>query len=77
MLAKNLNMNSEEAECWIINLIKNARLDAKVDSKAGLVIMESQSSPYQNLLDQIEKLSIRSQALIKLIERDLYDRRLY
>lgn len=77
MLAENLNMNSEEAECWIVNLIRNARLDAKVDSKVGLIIMESQSSPYQILLDQIDKLSIRSQALVKLLERNLYDRRLY
>ena len=26
-------MNPEEAEKWIVNLIRNARLDAKIDSK--------------------------------------------
>jgi len=33
MLADKLNMTPEEAERWIVNLIRNARLDAKLDSK--------------------------------------------
>lgn len=33
MLAEKLNMSPEEAEKWIVNLIRNARLDAKIDSK--------------------------------------------
>ena len=33
MLAEKLNMAPEEAERWIVNLIRNARLDAKIDSK--------------------------------------------
>ena len=33
MLAQKLNMASDEAERWIVNLIRNARLDAKIDSK--------------------------------------------
>ena len=33
MLAEKLNMTPEEAERWIVNLIRNARLDAKIDSK--------------------------------------------
>ncbi|MEQ2170804.1 Eukaryotic translation initiation factor 3 subunit E-A [Goodea atripinnis] len=33
MLADKLNMSPEEAERWIVNLIRNARLDAKIDSK--------------------------------------------
>ncbi|VVC27224.1 Winged helix-turn-helix DNA-binding domain,Eukaryotic translation initiation factor 3 subunit [Cinara cedri] len=74
MLAKNLNMNLEDAECWIVNLIRNTKLDAKVDSEVGLVIMETQSSPYEQIIDQIDKLSIRSQALTNLVERNLIDR---
>ncbi len=30
MLAEKLNMTPEEAERWIVNLIRNAKLDAKV-----------------------------------------------
>ena len=33
MLAEKLNMTPDEAEKWIVNLIRNARLDAKIDSK--------------------------------------------
>ena len=33
MLAEKLNMKPEDAERWIVNLIRNARLDAKIDSK--------------------------------------------
>lgn len=33
MLGEKLNMTPEEAEIWIVNLIRNARLDAKIDSK--------------------------------------------
>ena len=33
MLAEKLNMTPEDAEKWIVNLIRNATLDAKIDSK--------------------------------------------
>merc|ERR1712127_864542 len=37
MLADKLNMTGEDAERWIVNLIRNARLDAKIDSQQGHV----------------------------------------
>jgi hypothetical protein len=36
MLAEKLNMSMTEAEKWIVDLIRNARLDAKIDSKLVL-----------------------------------------
>ncbi|CAO2602373.1 Eukaryotic translation initiation factor 3 subunit E [Lemmus lemmus] len=39
MLADKLNMTPEEAERWIVNLIRNARLDAKIDSKLVSIII--------------------------------------
>lgn len=70
MLAEKLNMNPDEAECWIVNLIRNARLDAKIDSKLGHVVMGTQpASPYQQLVEKIDSLSVRSEALQNLIER--------
>ncbi|XP_063245026.1 eukaryotic translation initiation factor 3 subunit E [Bacillus rossius redtenbacheri] len=72
MLAENLNMNPEEAECWIVNLIRNARLDAKIDSKLGHVVMGTQPlSPYQQLVEKVDSLCVRSEALQNLIERKL------
>ena len=35
-------MGEDEAERWIVNLIRNAQLDAKIDSARGHVIMGSQ-----------------------------------
>jgi translation initiation factor 3 subunit E len=32
VLAKKLNMSYDEAELWIMNLIKSSKLDAKIDS---------------------------------------------
>jgi len=33
MLATKLNMTPDEAEKWIVNLIRNVRLDARIDAK--------------------------------------------
>ncbi|XP_054288816.1 eukaryotic translation initiation factor 3 subunit E-like [Macrosteles quadrilineatus] len=75
MLASKLNMEPDEAECWIVNLIRNARLDAKIDSKLGHVVMGAQPlSPYQQLLEKVDSLSVRSEALLTLIERKLKSR---
>ena len=40
MLSEKLNLNYEEAERWIVNLITTSKLDAKIDSKSGTVVME-------------------------------------
>ena len=63
-LADKLNMTPEEAEKWIVNLIRNARLDAKIDSKLGHVIMGTQgTSPYQQVIDRTKALAFRTQML--------------
>jgi len=64
MLAEKLNMDQEAAERWIVNLIRNARLDAKIDSKANTVIMGSQNpSIYQKVIEKTKGLSFRSYVL--------------
>ncbi|CAH1774824.1 unnamed protein product [Owenia fusiformis] len=72
MLAEKLNMPSEEAERWIVNLIRNARLDAKIDSKLGHVVMGTQSvSPYQQVIEKTKGLAFRSQMLSMNIDKKL------
>lgn len=72
MLAEKLNMKPEEAERWIVNLIRNARLDAKIDSKQGHVVMGTQAvSPYHQVIEKTKNLSFRSQMLIVKIEKTL------
>lgn len=48
------------------------RLDAKIDSKLGHVVMGAQPlSPYQQLIEKIDSLSVRSETLCGLIDRKL------
>lgn len=65
MLAEKLHMeNAEDAEKWIVNLIRNASLDAKIDSKANHVVMgANHPSVYQSVIEATENLSFRSYVL--------------
>jgi len=72
MLADKLDMSTDEAERWIVNLIRNARLDAKLDSKLGHVVMGVHAvSPYQQIIEKTEFLSMRSQVLANSVARKL------
>ncbi|KAG5252766.1 hypothetical protein OIU85_000338 [Salix viminalis] len=68
VLAEKLNLNYEEAERWIVNLIRNSKLDAKIDSKSGTVIMEpNQPNVYEQLIDHTKALSGRTSNLVSQI----------
>lgn len=41
MLAEKLNMKEGEAEKWIVDLIREAQLDAKIDTKLVRVVFLS------------------------------------
>jgi len=70
MLAEKLNMNPDEAERWIVNLIRNASLDAKIDSQQGTVVMGTQAlSPYQTIIEKTKNLFTRTQGLAHTTER--------
>ncbi|XP_031278542.1 eukaryotic translation initiation factor 3 subunit E-like [Pistacia vera] len=65
VLAEKLNLNYEEAERWIVNLIRNSKLDAKIDTKTGTVIMEpSHPNVYEQLIDHTKALSGRTYKLV-------------
>merc|ERR1719365_97975 len=70
MLADKLSMSPEEAERWIVNLIRNAKLDAKIDSQLGHVVMGTHTvSPYEALIERTKHLSMRSQILQLNVEK--------
>eukprot|EP00128_Syssomonas_multiformis_P011497 Colp12_sorted_trinity150504_noHs@27278 len=70
MLAQRLNMSDEEAERWIVNLIRNARLDAKIDSKEGHVIMGTPTqSVYQQVIEKTKGISYRSMLIANNLEK--------
>jgi translation initiation factor 3 subunit E len=70
MMAKKLGLSMEESEWWIVNLIRNSKLDAKIDSANNRVIVSSQvPSVYHQLLEKTKTLSLRSSLLASNIER--------
>lgn len=63
-LSAKLNLDEEEGEKWIVNLIRNARLDAKIDSQSHTVIMGTQAKPvYQDLIERTKDISFRTNVL--------------
>ncbi|CAK9155573.1 unnamed protein product [Ilex paraguariensis] len=65
VLAEKLNLNYEEAERWIVNLIQTSKLDAKIDSKTGTIVMEpNHPNVYEQLIDHTKALSGRTYKLV-------------
>ena len=63
-LGEKLAMDQEAAERWIVDLIRNANLDAKIDSTEACVIMGgSQVSVYEQVMDRTRDLNVRSATL--------------
>lgn len=70
MIASKLNMEVEEAELWIVKLIQNAKLDARIDSEKGRVVMsKAPPSVYQQVIEKTKGLSFRSYVLAQNIEK--------
>ncbi|KAJ3329880.1 Eukaryotic translation initiation factor 3 subunit E [Blyttiomyces sp. JEL0837] len=69
-LSGKLNLDEVEGEKWIVNLIRNARLDAKIDSETNTVVMGTQyTSIYQQVIERTRALSFRSSLLASNIEK--------
>jgi len=67
-------MDEEAAERWIVDLIRNARLDARIDSARNQVIMGTQySSVYQQVIEKTKGLSYRSSMLSNSLAKGFND----
>jgi translation initiation factor 3 subunit E len=63
-LGDKLAMDSDRAERWIVDLIRNAMLDAKIDSEEGCVVMGAGTvSVYEQVMDKTRDLTARSAGL--------------
>jgi translation initiation factor 3 subunit E len=72
MIAEKLDMTVDDAEVWIVKLIQNAKLDAKIDSELNRVTMTRDSqSIYQEVLDKTKNIAFRSLQLNNHIEKRL------
>ncbi|GAQ82532.1 translation initiation factor 3 subunit E [Klebsormidium nitens] len=61
ILSEKLSLSPEDAERWIVNLIRQSRLEAKIDSKAGTVIMTNpHPSVYEQIIEKTKSLTARS-----------------
>ena len=68
-LASSLNLKQSDAERWIIGLINDSKLDAKIDSEKACVVMGTEkTSVYSQVIDKTRDLSNRSAALLSALE---------
>ncbi|QSZ31143.1 hypothetical protein DSL72_000706 [Monilinia vaccinii-corymbosi] len=63
-LSARLGLNQDEGEKWIVNLIRDTRVDAKIDYKEGTVVMNHPpSSVYQQVIERTKGGFFRTQVL--------------
>lgn len=63
-LSTRLGLNQDEGEKWIVNLIRDTRVDAKIDYKEGTVIMNHPpQSVYQQVIEKTKGAFFRTQVL--------------
>merc|ERR1711957_727240 len=71
MIASKLNMEAVGAELWIVKLIQNAKLDARIDSEKSRVVMtKAPPNVYQQVIEKTKNLAFRSTMLVSNMEKD-------
>ncbi|PWW74926.1 eukaryotic translation initiation factor 3 subunit E [Tuber magnatum] len=69
-LAQRLNLTQDEGEKWIVNLIRDTRVDAKIDYKDGTVIMNHPpQSVYQQVIEKTKGGLFRTQVLTAAVSK--------
>lgn len=69
-LSARLGLNTEEGEKWIVNLIRDTRVDAKIDYKEGTVVMNHPpSSVYQQVIEKTKGGFFRTQVLTAAVTK--------
>ena len=73
-VGEKLAMDSERAERWIVDIIRSAMLDAKIDSEEGCVVMGAGTvSVYEQVMDKTKDLTARSAGLTSNLRGYLND----
>ncbi|CDK24282.1 unnamed protein product [Kuraishia capsulata CBS 1993] len=64
-LSASLNLSKDEGEKWIANLIRDTKMDAKINESEGTVIMNHPAnSVYQQVIKKTKGLSFRSNQIL-------------
>ena len=75
-LGEKLAMDRDRAERWIVDLIRNAMLDAKIDSEEGCVVMGAGTvSVYEQVMEKTRDLTARSGGLASNLRGYLNEQR--
>ncbi|EQC41280.1 hypothetical protein SDRG_01255 [Saprolegnia diclina VS20] len=71
LLAEKLAMNEKgDAERWIVDLIRHARLDAKIDSQRDVIVMDPRvDSVYRQVITKTKDLAARTTSMISQFDR--------
>ncbi|RHY06665.1 hypothetical protein DYB25_008901 [Aphanomyces astaci] len=71
LLADKLAMNEKgDAEKWIVDLIRNARLEAKIDSQKDVIVMDTRyDSVYRQVITKTKDLAARTTTMIAQFDR--------
>ena len=69
-LGQKLGMEQIAAEKWIVKMVSDAQLDAKIDSQSGHVILGSEPPDvYQQIIEKTKGLALRSAILASHIQK--------
>jgi len=69
-LSTRLGLNQDDGEKWIVNLIRDTRVDAKIDYKEGTVIMNHPpQSVYQQVIEKTKGAFFRTQVLSSAVAK--------
>jgi translation initiation factor 3 subunit E len=75
-LGEKLAMDQDQAERWIVDLIRNADLDAKIDSQEGCVVMGGGTQTiYEQVMERTRDLNVRSATLAQNLNNALNETR--
>ncbi|KAL8142955.1 hypothetical protein V2J09_015987 [Rumex salicifolius] len=68
VLAEKLNLSYDEAERWIVDLVRSSKLDATIDSESKALMMEpNHPNVYEQLIDHANALSGRTYKLVSQV----------
>lgn len=69
-LSERLNMTQEEGEKWIVNLMRDNRVDAKINFSDNTVVMNPVSTSITSqLIDKTKEISIHSQFMVNGLDK--------
>jgi len=74
-LAEKLKLSEEDAELWIIDLIRDSKLEAQFDSEKGIVCMETKAPNFHaKIFEKTRALLLRSNILLKNVGERLAEK---